>query len=90
MAAGLAELYRRNVFPQMKVRWDTYPTHLGHAGEQQDIRGCFRCHDEKHKNKEGKALSQDCELCHQILADEEEPSELDDALKNMLGLEEDD
>jgi len=89
-AAGLASLYRRNVFPKMKVGWDTYPTHIGHAGDHQDVRGCFRCHDENHTTKEGKVLSQDCELCHQILADEESPSELEDPLKNMLGISEDD
>ena len=84
-AEGLAELYRRNVFPKMKVGWDTYPTHIGHAGEQEDLRGCFRCHDENHETKDGQALSQDCDLCHQILAQEENPAELDEVLRDMLG-----
>jgi hypothetical protein len=83
-AAGLAELYRRNVFPQMQIGWDTYPTHIGHAGEAADVRGCFRCHDEKHKTADGKALSQDCELCHEMLAQEEKPEELDDQLKALF------
>ena len=81
---GLAELYRRNIWPRMKIGWDTYPSHIGHAGSEADIRGCFRCHDEKHATKDGKVLSQDCELCHQLLAQEEAPAELDEGLKAML------
>jgi nitrate/TMAO reductase-like tetraheme cytochrome c subunit len=84
-AAGMATMYRRNIFPYMRVGWDTYPTHIGHAGEMQDLRGCFRCHDEKHKTADGQALSQDCEMCHQLLAQEEKPSELEESLKTMLG-----
>jgi nitrate/TMAO reductase-like tetraheme cytochrome c subunit len=83
-AAGLAALYRRNIWPRMKIGWDTYPTHIGHAGALADVRGCFRCHDEKHATSEGKVLSQDCELCHQMLADEEAPEDLEESLRAML------
>jgi hypothetical protein len=55
-------IYRNNVFPSMKVGWGTYPNHLGHI----ESNGCFRCHDDSHKTKEGVAISQDCELCHTI------------------------
>ncbi|MGE5360753.1 MAG: cytochrome c3 family protein [Bacteroidales bacterium] len=57
------DLYRRNVFPQMNVSWGTYFNNIGH----QDFPGCFRCHDENHAAKDGKTISQDCELCHQML-----------------------
>jgi hypothetical protein len=50
------------VFPLMRVTWGTYPNQLGHI----DTPGCFRCHDDSHKTKDGKAISQDCELCHAI------------------------
>jgi nitrate/TMAO reductase-like tetraheme cytochrome c subunit len=83
-AAGMAELYRRNIYPRMHIVWNTYATHIGHAGAEADKRGCFRCHDEKHKTKDGKTLSQDCELCHEMLADEEAPQNLDDPLKTLL------
>jgi hypothetical protein len=56
------EIYRRNVFPEMNVTFGTYPSHIGHV----DSPGCFRCHDENHKTKDGKAISQDCESCHKI------------------------
>ncbi len=71
-AAGtLAEAWARNVWPQMQIGWGTYRSQLGH----QDTAGCFRCHDEEHATAEGLALSQDCGLCHALLADgEEEPA----------------
>jgi hypothetical protein len=53
-------IYRRNVFPDMNVAWGTYPNNLGHA----NFPGCFRCHDDNHKAKDGSAIRQDCELCH--------------------------
>jgi len=66
-AAALHAIYQRNVFPEMKVTWGTHPNHVGH----EDFPGCFRCHDESHKTKEGKAISQDCETCHAVLAQED-------------------
>jgi len=53
-------IYRRNVFPEMKVSWGTYPNNIGHT----DFPGCFRCHDDTHKAKDGSTIRQDCELCH--------------------------
>lgn len=55
-------IYRTNVFPSMKVAWGTYPNQLGHMTSP----GCFRCHDEDHKTRDGLAIRQDCELCHAI------------------------
>jgi hypothetical protein len=61
-------IYRRNVFPEMGVTWGTYPSNISHI----DSPGCFRCHDDSHKSKDGKVISQDCTLCHGVLAMEEE------------------
>jgi hypothetical protein len=55
-------IYSRNVFPQMGVTWGTHPNNIGHM----DSPGCFRCHDDNHKTKDGKVISQDCSLCHEI------------------------
>ncbi len=72
-------IYSQNVFPSMAIDWGTYPNHIGH----EDFPGCFRCHDGEHEAKDGKVISQDCEICHAVLAwDEEEPSVLAE-----LGLE---
>jgi hypothetical protein len=60
-------IYLRNVFPEMKVTWGVHPNHLGH----EDSLGCFRCHDENHKSADGRAITQDCDACHKVLAMEE-------------------
>jgi hypothetical protein len=46
----------------MNVGWGTYPNNVGHM----DFPGCFRCHDENHKTKDGKVIGQDCSLCHEM------------------------
>ena len=56
------QVYRRNVFPEMNVQFGTYPNNIGHM----DFPGCFRCHDDNHKTKDGKTIGQDCETCHAI------------------------
>ena len=62
-AIGVTQaIYRRSVFPSMKVGWGTYPNQIGHTTSM----GCFRCHDDGHKTDEGIAIRQDCELCHVI------------------------
>ncbi len=53
-------IFRRNVFPEMRVTFGTYPDNSGHV----DAPGCFRCHDGEHVTKDGQAISQDCETCH--------------------------
>jgi hypothetical protein len=68
-AAGdqLVAIYSRNVFPDMKVTWGTHPNNIGHIAYP----GCFRCHDGDHVSKDGKAITQDCANCHNLLAVEE-------------------
>ena len=55
-------IYSRNIFPEMHVRFGTYPNNIGHV----DFPGCFRCHDDSHKTKDGKAIGQDCDSCHHV------------------------
>jgi hypothetical protein len=57
------KIYSSNFFPEMKVNWRTYPNNIGHT----IFPGCFRCHDGKHANEEGKPISHDCNACHTIL-----------------------
>jgi hypothetical protein len=56
------EVYRRNVFPEMNVKFGSYPSNIGHF----DFPGCFRCHDDEHKAADGKTIGQDCSTCHTI------------------------
>jgi hypothetical protein len=62
-AAFLLEAYLGNVWPDTKVAWGTYKSHLGHQDADEGY-GCWRCHDEEHVNKDGETISQDCSLCH--------------------------
>ena len=62
LAPQIARLIASGVFPDMKVTFGTYPNHISHT----DAPGCFRCHDDDHVTKDGKALGQDCETCHVI------------------------
>jgi hypothetical protein len=57
---AVQEIYGRNVFPAMKVGWGTYPNNIGHVF----FTGCFRCHDDLHKARDGSVIKQDCESCH--------------------------
>lgn len=67
-ADALGEAYSVNVFPNMQVWWDTYPNHIGH--EQSP--GCARCHTRKMRTADREQISDDCENCHVLLAEEDE------------------
>lgn len=60
--AAVAALYRRNVFPAMRVTWGVHPDHRGHM----EFPGCFRCHDDGHTTATGQVIKQDCDLCHDV------------------------
>jgi len=71
-AQVLFEGWSSNVFPGMDVGWGTYPNHIGH----QDSPGCWRCHDDSHSTADGRTISQDCDTCHSLLAEEEVDPEI--------------
>jgi nitrate/TMAO reductase-like tetraheme cytochrome c subunit len=72
-AETLAAIYNQNIFPFMKVGWGTHPNNMGHN----DYPGCFRCHDGNHNSKDGKSITNDCSMCHNLLAvDEPNPKQL--------------
>lgn len=68
---AVQEIYRRNIHHEMQVTWGSYPNHLGHDAK---TGGCFRCHNREMVDETGRAIPDDCTLCHSILAnDEAEP-----------------
>ncbi len=71
-ARHVAEIYSRNVFPDLKVTWGTYRNDIGHEASP----GCFRCHDEQHATSEGKTITMDCAACHEAIAVEEASPEV--------------
>jgi hypothetical protein len=56
----LADIYSRNVFPELGVKWGTYPDNRGH----QDSPGCFRCHGGEHIAASGEKITDNCFRCH--------------------------
>jgi nitrate/TMAO reductase-like tetraheme cytochrome c subunit len=58
--ASLQNVYRRNVFPSMKVTFGVYPDNIGHMTSS----GCLRCHDGSHTAPDGTTIGADCEYCH--------------------------
>jgi len=58
--AALQAIFRRSVYPSMKITFGTYHNHLGHD----DNLGCMRCHDQSHTAADGTVLPSDCDLCH--------------------------
>ena len=77
----IAAIWERNVFPEMMIGFGTYPVHIGHRDERY---GCFRCHDESHAASSGKTISQDCGLCHELLAQEESEKSLSSEIRALL------
>lgn len=61
---GIQTGYANNIFPEMKASWKAYPNNLGHMESD----GCYRCHNNRHATQEGKVISKDCNLCHNIIA----------------------
>ena len=81
----LADIYSRNVFPEVGVNWGTYPDNRGHQG----FPGCFRCHAGEHATESGEKITDNCFRCHYPAAvDETKPEVLellgvDRLLKNL-------
>ncbi|NWF83870.1 MAG: NapC/NirT family cytochrome c [Bryobacteraceae bacterium] len=67
-AKAVLAAFSRNVFPDMNVKWGYYINNIGHT----DFDGCFRCHDERGATAGDRTITQDCDTCHKILAQEEE------------------
>ena len=56
----------------MEIWWDTYPNHIGHTQSA----GCERCHTRSMRTAEREQIDDDCEICHLLLAEEEENPEV--------------
>jgi len=61
---GIQDAYKKNIFPEMKVRWNVYPNNIGHI----EFMGCFRCHNDSHSTPQGRLIKKDCNTCHYINA----------------------
>ncbi len=77
--SGLQNIYKKNIFPEMNVRWEAYPNNIGHM----EFPGCFRCHSDSHESESGEIISKNCNLCHTISA-QGEPENLEVANYNSF------
>jgi nitrate/TMAO reductase-like tetraheme cytochrome c subunit len=71
-ARSLRHIYSVNVSPEMKTDWGAYTNQLGHM----DFPGCFRCHGGELSTKDGKFINDDCSVCHEMLAVDEQKPEI--------------
>lgn len=60
-------IYDESFFVEMKVNWLSYPDNVGHK----IFPGCFRCHDDKHLNAQGKQLTTNCTSCHDFVSSDD-------------------
>jgi nitrate/TMAO reductase-like tetraheme cytochrome c subunit len=75
----LADIYSRNVFPELGVTWGTYPDNRGH----EDFPGCYRCHGGEHKTASGETITNNCFTCHSPVA----VKETDPKILELLGVD---
>jgi hypothetical protein len=64
-------IYQTYFFPEMKTDWRTHPNNIGHLY----FNGCFRCHDGEHVSKDGKVITNNCNVCHTMIYDSAAPPE---------------
>jgi hypothetical protein len=63
--AAAQNIFKNNLFPEMKADWRAYPNNIGHK----EWAGCFRCHDGQHKSADARTIAaSNCNSCHTILA----------------------
>jgi hypothetical protein len=54
----------------MRTDWQTHPNNIGHLY----FSGCFRCHDGEHVSKDGKVITNNCNVCHTMIYDSANPA----------------
>jgi hypothetical protein len=63
-------IFQTYFFPEMKTDWQTHPNNIGHLY----FSGCFRCHDGEHVSSTGKVITNNCNVCHTVIYDSENPA----------------
>jgi nitrate/TMAO reductase-like tetraheme cytochrome c subunit len=63
----MQKIFQTIRFPEMKTDWRTHPDNIGHFYTT----GCFRCHDDQHVSKDGKRVTKQCNICHDVLGQKE-------------------
>lgn len=66
----LQSAHETYVYPSMKIGWNTYPSLIGHPTAHTSA--CFRCHDGVLVDEAGIQITNDCNSCHVVLAEDEQ------------------
>jgi NapC/NirT cytochrome c family, N-terminal region len=69
-AAEVQRVFQTYFFPEMRTDWQTHPNNIGHLY----FSGCFRCHDGEHVSKDGKVITNNCNVCHTMIYDSANPA----------------
>jgi nitrate/TMAO reductase-like tetraheme cytochrome c subunit len=77
---GVQQAYMENVFPRMNIDWLTYTSFTCHREDS----GCFRCHNDEFVSDEGRMITQDCDACHIILAEDEPARDISELLRGSV------
>ncbi|HUP46388.1 MAG TPA: NapC/NirT family cytochrome c [Thermoanaerobaculia bacterium] len=64
---SLEQIFQTIRFPEMKTDWRTHPNNVGHFYSP----GCFRCHSDQHVSADGKRITKECRICHDVLGQKE-------------------
>jgi hypothetical protein len=75
---GVQQAYIDNVFPEMKISWQTYESFACHRAQEC---GCYRCHNDSLRSESGKTITQDCDACHIVLVENAPAQHMEDILK---------
>ncbi len=65
IATAIAGEAAKYLYPRMNIYWGAYQSENRHSRDE----GCFRCHNQRMKDSSGNSLSQDCDYCHETIAD---------------------
>ncbi|HEU4520909.1 MAG TPA: NapC/NirT family cytochrome c [Thermoanaerobaculia bacterium] len=65
--AHLKQIFQTIRFPEMKTDWRTHPNNIGHFYSP----GCFRCHNDQLVSSDGKRITKECSICHDVLGQKE-------------------
>lgn len=76
---GVQQAYLENIFPEMRIGWQTYQSFASHRAQE---RGCYRCHNDSLRSESGKTITQDCNACHIVLMENAPARDMEEILRS--------
>ncbi|MHB8791573.1 MAG: NapC/NirT family cytochrome c [Desulfobulbaceae bacterium] len=76
---GVQQAYLENIFPEMRIGWQTYQSFTCHQAQES---GCYRCHNDSLRSESGKSITQDCNACHIVLMENAPARDMEEILQS--------